>query len=456
MSVDISIIVPVYNSMKYIGECIESVLLQSYKNIELLIIDDASTDKSLEIINGYAKNNSIIKVVTLKKNGKQGAARNIGIDLARGKYILFLDSDDLLDYNACELLYKEAESKDADIVFCDYLCFGRCEEQHCSHVSMSYMGILNVRKRKALLTTSVVPWAKLIKKSIITKNQLYFPEGKFYEDQATTYLYFLYANCVSKIEKDLYKYRVTTESTSNGRNQLRHMQSLEMSQLLISRMKDRGFYSTYYKEIEYFAIEQMYCMSIERLTAQFDVFPIKYANEILKTLKMEFPNFINNDYYKKFMSDRRKLLLHMHMKSDNDLLRYIQEDHSKICPNYTSNLSKYYFKLSEFETLIENRQFDLALWGAGRYGKTILKVLNEYGVEVKEIFDGNLEFVNKRYDKFYISDYRTIRAKTLIIIPFENWVSSIKSLLRKNNIKTYVFNFEVFIKHNLEDCIEKV
>ncbi len=457
MSVDISIIVPVYNSMKYIGECIESVLLQSYKNIELIIVDDASTDKSLEIVKNYAEEyGDVISVITLEKNVKQGAARNIGIDLAKGKYILFLDSDDLLDHNACELLYKEAESKNADIVFCDYLCFGGCEKQYCSHVSMSYMGKLNVNKKKALITTSVVPWAKLIKKSIITQNQLYFPKGKFYEDQATTYLYFLYANCVSKVEKDLYKYRITIESTSNGKNQLRHMQSLEMAKLLISRLKERGFYNIYYQEIEYFAIEQMYCMAIERSNVQFDIFPIKYADEILRVLRAEFPNFLNNIYYQNFMSDRRKLLIEKHLKSDKDLLGYLQEDTSAICPNYTSNLSKYCFKLSKLKEIIQKEHFDLGLWGAGKYGKTILKAFHEQGIEVQEIFDGNLGLVGKQYEAYNISDYRSIHTKMLIVIPFENWISSIKNLLRKENIRQHIFNLEVFVKHDLEDCIEEL
>lgn len=457
MGVDISVIVPVYNSEKYIGKCIESVLEQSHKNIELILVDDASTDASLRIMNNYAKDYSgLISIIIQERNSKQGAARNRGVKEAKGKYILFLDSDDMLDRNACGDMYTEAEKWNADIVFCDYQCFGQGIEEYCSHVSLPYMGYLDVNKKKALLTTSVVPWAKIIKKSLITDNDIYFPEGKFYEDQATTYLYYLYAGCVSKVEKALYRYRLTGESTSTEKNNTRHFQSLEMAKLLINRLKERGFYDTYQQEIEYFAIEQMYCLSIERANLQFDEFPINYADKLMEALRTEFPDFLNNVYYKFFMSERRSRIIQMHLESKEALIEYIKADKKDFCPNYTSKLKEHVIKLCRLKEKIINRNFDIALWGAGKFGIKLLRVLQEYNINVKKIYDGDLKLVNEMYDIFSVSDYRDIEKDALIIVPFENWMPLIKQRLKSNCIHANLLNFEVFIKHNIDNCIEEV
>ena len=116
----ISVVVPIYNVEKYLPECIESVQNQSYMNLEIILVDDGSPDNSGKIADEYAKKDGRIKVIH-KKNGGLSDARNAGIEVATGDYIMFLDSDDLLTADACKVLEEKIEKENADYVIGNYI-----------------------------------------------------------------------------------------------------------------------------------------------------------------------------------------------------------------------------------------------------------------------------------------------------------------------------------------------
>lgn len=117
----VSIVIPVYNVEKYLQTCINSLLEQSLKDIELIFVNDASPDYSLEILQKNAKKNpGKMKIINSEKNLCQGGARNLGIKAANGKYIGFVDSDDFVDPNMFEVLYKKITTADADVAFIQY------------------------------------------------------------------------------------------------------------------------------------------------------------------------------------------------------------------------------------------------------------------------------------------------------------------------------------------------
>lgn len=115
----VSIIIPVYNVEMYLAECIESVLKQTYQNLEILLIDDGSTDSSGKICDEYAQKDTRIKVIH-KENGGVSLARNVGLDLAQGEYITFIDSDDFVEKTYVEKMYNALIKNDSDLVFCRY------------------------------------------------------------------------------------------------------------------------------------------------------------------------------------------------------------------------------------------------------------------------------------------------------------------------------------------------
>ena len=115
----ISVIVPIYNVEKYLAECIESIIKQTYKNLEIILINDGSTDSSCEICNEYKEKDNRNKVIN-KKNEGVSSARNTGIDVSKGSYLTFVDSDDWIEDNFVEILYNKAKEKNADVVLCGY------------------------------------------------------------------------------------------------------------------------------------------------------------------------------------------------------------------------------------------------------------------------------------------------------------------------------------------------
>ena len=119
----VSIIIPVYNTSKYLPECLDSVINQTLKEIEIICIDDCSTDDSWKILQDYEKTDSRIKIFRQEKNMRQGAARNRGLKEASGKYIWFIDSDDFINKEACQLLYDTAEKNNVQILTFNLVSF---------------------------------------------------------------------------------------------------------------------------------------------------------------------------------------------------------------------------------------------------------------------------------------------------------------------------------------------
>ena len=116
MKSEISVIIPVYNAEKFIIKCLDSVINQTFQDIEIICIDDCSTDNSKQILKDFASKDSRIKTIFFDKNKKQGGARNAGLDIAQGKYVTFVDADDYIEPTMLEKMYKAAERNYCDLV----------------------------------------------------------------------------------------------------------------------------------------------------------------------------------------------------------------------------------------------------------------------------------------------------------------------------------------------------
>lgn len=204
----ISVIIPAYKVEKYIGRCLESVINQSYKNLEIIIIDDGSPDNTGKIIDEYARLDNRIKVVH-KENGGVSIARNIGLSMTTGKYIAFADSDDVLDEKLYEKLYNLIIKYEADVSFCelfriiegDEIIAPNCEviEKEASIEEAIKMVLLNNDIGNYLSV-------KLFKKELF--NEIKFPENRTYEDVSTIYKLLDKANKVAYTNEKLYCYLI--------------------------------------------------------------------------------------------------------------------------------------------------------------------------------------------------------------------------------------------------------
>ena len=170
----VSVIVPVYNVEKYLDKCINSLINQTLQDIEFIFVDDGSTDNSKQIIQKYTQNKTKRIKYLYKENGGLSSARNFGIPYAQGEYIAFLDSDDYIEPNMYEEMYKVAKQENSDMVECDFIWeYSNKKKYDC--------GIIYNGNKEALEKARVVAWNKLIKREIIEKEKIEFPYGLRYE-----------------------------------------------------------------------------------------------------------------------------------------------------------------------------------------------------------------------------------------------------------------------------------
>lgn len=222
----VSIIVPVYNTAKYLEQCLESVVNQSLKDIEVICVNDGSTDNSLEILERYAQKDERIKIITQHNQG-QSAARNKGLEIAQGRYIGFVDSDDWIDETMFEKLYQNAKSYDSDVAMCSISMFSE-KTGECS-TNDPYMTIDLFPKsfeNRAftpqetfgfIFRICVSPCNKIYNRTFLEKNNIRFFEGLFWEDNVFFLKMFLSSKKISLIRECAYFYRkFSSTSTCTG------------------------------------------------------------------------------------------------------------------------------------------------------------------------------------------------------------------------------------------------
>lgn len=207
----ISVIIPVYNVQDYLNKCIDSVIAQSYKNLQIILINDGSTDNSLSILNKYLKIDNRIEVHS-KTNGGLSDARNFGLNYAKGEYVSFVDSDDVLDINMLEILIKSICENNCDIAVCNYY-FVKNNKQFCKSASDTSF-VLDSNQALDMLYDSNkfgnFAWNKLYKINLF--DDIRFPVGKKYEDIWIMHELYAKSNNIVFIDKPLYYYYFRNQS----------------------------------------------------------------------------------------------------------------------------------------------------------------------------------------------------------------------------------------------------
>lgn len=238
MEILVSIIIPIYNVENYLEDCVESVKKQTYKNVEIILVDDGSTDNSGEICDKYEKLDERIKVFH-KSNGGLSDARNVGIEKATGQFICFLDSDDMLSMCAIEEQLNACLKSDADICIGGLKKFSDSLPQDICNKDMKDTIILDKIEttRRMLLHNGFGHEAcgKLYKKELWKDER--FPKGKLYEDYATIYKVVSKCNKCVILKQKVYWYRVRAGSIMKSKLTHKNMQLLSISEEVTSYIK---------------------------------------------------------------------------------------------------------------------------------------------------------------------------------------------------------------------------
>ncbi len=218
----ISVIIPVYNVEKYLLKCLDSVSSQTYKNIEIIVVNDGSTDNSLDILSKYAKKENRLLIINQKNQGLSGA-RNSAIKIAKGEYLIFLDSDDYIKKELIEEVYGKILKEDADIAIYGY---DKINEDGTLIARPDFGDNLFEHKEaiKKILSLAISPMAcnKMYKKSLFVENHIYYPLRKLHEDIGTTYKLFWNAKKIISTSNSYY-YWIIRDGSITSKTTYKHI-----------------------------------------------------------------------------------------------------------------------------------------------------------------------------------------------------------------------------------------
>lgn len=300
----VSVVVPVYNVEHYIKKCLDSLVNQTLKDIEIVIVNDGSTDKSKEIVEEYLKKYDNI-IYLEKENGGLSDARNYGLLYATGDYIAFLDSDDYIELNTYELMYNKAIEESSDLVECDFLW--EYPNKKVVDKGFTYYG-----RKEMIVYARVVAWNKLIRRKIIEDNNMRFSKGLRYEDVDFFYKMIPIINKVSFVKVPLIHYVQRNFSISKIQNE-KTKDIFTILDNVIEYYKMKGFFEEYKSELEYTYIRILLCSSLMRIVKIKDKqVRDKLERKTFDCLNLYFPLWKKNKYLKENIC-----LKNIYMKSVN-------------------------------------------------------------------------------------------------------------------------------------------
>lgn len=246
MKTKVSILIPIYKAERYIENCLQSVFEQTYDNIEYILVDDASPDHSIDIVNQtirkYQEKSQSVKIIINKKNLGIAKTRNILLNNATGDYIYFVDSDDFIKNNTIELFVSTALKENADIVRCNYYKYinGTCNavmRESCNDEKDMVANCLSTESSMKSL------WLLFIRRSIFTDNHLKFPDNiNGCEDYLMTIKLFYYASKIVDIPEPLYYYRLDNQESVTQRKYYFHTNACNAINEVILFLKEKQIY----------------------------------------------------------------------------------------------------------------------------------------------------------------------------------------------------------------------
>lgn len=295
----VSIVVPVYNTSKYLDECLSSLVNQTLKDIEIICVNDASTDNSLEILNSWAQKDNRITVIDSKVNMRQGAARNIAIKAAKGKYIGLVDSDDYIAKEMYETLIANSNDCTVDIVVSNLWAAHSEIDTFHTNFRQEISDIDSIRK--SVLVSGCHMVTNIIKKGLFEEYNLWYPENIRYEDNANRSPLFLAANSIVVCHNTnpFYFYRTNNISTMRCVDGVHQWDRLITANIFLEHTKRMGQYEKFKEEIDYSYYMLFVLASFQFAMFSFSRYQYKKVKEIIAEYEQTFgmKEILQNKYY---------------------------------------------------------------------------------------------------------------------------------------------------------------
>lgn len=448
MEIKISIIIPVYNVEKYIQECLDSVCRQTLKELEILCINDASTDSSVEIIQQIAMNDSRFRLIQNEKNIGAGETRNRGIMLAKGKYFFFLDADDFLETDAMEKLYQCAERRALELCFCANVFYNE-KDKSITKIPRTTDIFLKKYQDQVFSWSDVqrflyqnifcVPWNRLYLTDFVRNSTIRFPNLRNSED-------FFFGEAIVTVaermgvadaEHPLIYYRLGREgqvSLTVGQNPYCMLESVKLLyDFLIKHHKLHGMEKSYHSIV----LEVLfYTRSLAEDAGQVIDYTVnKMFPEIgmSKLINTDFANLASYKHYCELLNGR---------ESDFDsYMISVMEDENK---------------LDKIKMFMEQHIKDkIALWGMGKRGQVLIDRLGRTDCKFDYFIDKNLRS-NEKTKKSEI--YRLDEIKDsleYIMLTNTNYFEEIYAQCKKKNPNCKVIDLDTFFRCDMtiEECM---
>lgn len=320
----VSVIVPVYNIEKYIDKCIESIRNQDYSELQIILVDDGSTDESGRICDKHAKEDSRIQVLH-KENGGLSDARNAGIEKATGKYIAFVDGDDEIAPYYIKTCVKEADTRNADLLIFDYSEI----EEASGRIDVWQMDfkrnkVTSLKNDPKLLLTTPSAWNKFYKRSLFEKNEIRFPIGRIFEDLATTpQLMEQASRIVYLASPPLYYYKVRQGSIMRSNQFDRSYKNRKKAFEDIQSYFNKKTQGKYQEELEYLCF--LHCFFIPSKEIIYNNGDEKFLHMFREYAFEKYPNMLKNQYIKTELSKKDKILLKCLVKNQYRLMNILSK-----------------------------------------------------------------------------------------------------------------------------------
>lgn len=323
--IKISVINVVYNVENYLRQCLDSVVNQTLKEIEIICVNDGSTDNSLQILEEYAKKDDRIMVIS-KENGGISSARNMGLEYVNGEYTGFIDSDDWAELDMYEKLYRNAKLHDSDMVMFPAQLFDDINKElrydipyftlKCFDASFYDRVFTHIDTEDFLFAISVTPWNKIYKSKFLKEIGAKFPEGLDFDDNPFFYETYLNASKVSLVRDSLYFYRINREGsfiTSANERYFDIVEIYDQIEEIIRKTDNQDRYITSFSNVRVSSILSRYRQVDEQYKKRFfeiikrnfiKMNPFCIAN-LNSSNTVEYQFIINSDTYREFELRKR-------------------------------------------------------------------------------------------------------------------------------------------------------